>query len=277
MRWAGVQLATALLLAVTLGLGYLALRPGILNRDRLAALPVLMVPATPTPGQTLDETLLEISIPASAIPSGDGGESGLLHATIPPGTEGSWQAPSGPCCSGLRVDYVLEGSYTVRASGPVQVVRASGSRTPETVPADIDLVLGPADAMIRPNETTFTATNTGTTPVQLLAWVLLAGAGPAAQVPWNWIGHHSDVQSGLSVPAGPATVQLRRVTLAPGAVLVPPPDALQLSVTLPAPVAQPPRGLAFRNALLSRLLLTADFLASVVKLPLPLTDRRVKE
>jgi len=94
--------------------------------------------------------------------------------------------------------------------------------------------------MIRPNETTFTATNTGTTPVQLLAWVLLAGAGPAAQVPWNWIGHHGDVQSGLSVPAGPATVQVRRVTLTPGAAVAAPSGALQFAVALPDNAAGTP-------------------------------------
>jgi mannose-6-phosphate isomerase-like protein (cupin superfamily) len=240
MRWAGIQLATALLLVVTLGLGYLALGPGMLNRDRPAELPALVMPTTPTPGLIADEILLDLSIPAAAIPSGDGSSSGLLHATIPPGTQGSWQAPPGACCSGLRVDYVLEGSYTVRASGPVQVVRASGSGTPETVPADTEFVLEPGDAMIGPNETVFDAANTGSTPVQLLAWNFLAGAGPDAQVPSNWVQHDDDVSFGLSVPAGPATVRLRRITLAPEGELPSPRGVFQFAVTLPDNAAGTP-------------------------------------
>lgn len=233
IQWVGVQFATALLLVVTLGLGYLALRPGTPDEQRLAAPPALVMPATPTPGQIAEEILLDLSIPAVAIPSGDGSSSGLLHATIPPGTQGSWQAPSGACCSGLRVDYVLQGSYSVQASGPVQVVRASGSGTPETVPAGTKLVLESGDAMIAPNETAFDAANTGSTPVQLLAWNLLAGAGPDAQVPSNWVQQNGDVKFGLSVPAGPATVRLRRITLAPEGELPAPSGVLQFGLTVP--------------------------------------------
>jgi len=94
--------------------------------------------------------------------------------------------------------------------------------------------------MIGPNETAFDAANTGSTPVQLLAWNLLAGDGPAAQVPPNWTENDSDVPSGLSVPAAPATVQLRRVTLAPEAELPAPSGGFQFAVTLPDNAAGTP-------------------------------------
>jgi hypothetical protein len=47
MPWAGVNFAFALLLLITLGLGYLSFHPGALPSQRLAALPALVAPATP--------------------------------------------------------------------------------------------------------------------------------------------------------------------------------------------------------------------------------------
>ena len=163
--WALIQLATAALLLLTLGLGYLALRPSTPPDLRLAALPVL----------TAEETLLDLPIPADMIPRGDPLGSSLAHYTLPPDTTTTWDVRQ------MRVDYVSSGTYTVRSEGSVQIVRAGGIDELASVPSGTEITLGPGDAMIAPRETTSDYTNPGPDPAELLTWGVNEGVASHAR------------------------------------------------------------------------------------------------
>ena len=80
----------------------------------------------------------------------------------------------------------------------------------------------------------FTSANPQSTLVQILDIVFIDGYFPLQGDPSGWDLHlDADIAYGLSVPDAPVTVRLQQVTLAPGAVLEPPPEAItQLGITL---------------------------------------------
>ncbi len=235
-RRASVSFATAALLVLTVGLVLYALRPDRRDIDRPGDLPTqvsspMATPqATPDPEPVVEETLVEVVLPADAFPPDHDVSATVFMPQVPPGTRTTWPPPTGYCCSGLRVDYVLEGTHTVRASGPIQIVRA-GSDQPETVPANAEVLLRPGDTMIAPTETAFESGNPGSTPVELLSLALLNANAASAPVLPGWIEDHDN--RGLAprwpLPAGPAFLQLRRVVLAPAATLPGPPAGFQVA------------------------------------------------
>ena len=85
---------------------------------------------------------------------------------------------------GVRVDYVVDGEYTVRADGPIDVRRADGRE--ETVPAGTEIVLGPGDRMLVPEGTGFANANNGDAPVRVVGWYLYEGAGKSHRTAPNW-------------------------------------------------------------------------------------------
>src|SRR5262249_59714224 len=105
--------------------------------------------------------------------------------------------------------------------------------------------LGPADAapLLGPDSVGFD--NAGTGPVDLLNWVVAAGAadlGPPS-LPPEWVV--GDVRfsapGAVSLPGRAALLRLRRLVLAPGARVAPPAGAiLQFGVSAPASAAGPP-------------------------------------
>jgi len=233
-RWGFAQLATAALLLLTLGLVYRALNPGRPSNGQPVPFPDLVArSATPAPGGTAEEALVTITLPAAAVPRGEGIGGGLNHDTLFPGTQSTWTSLPDACCPELRLEYVLEGTYTVRAEGTVQILRSGSGGAPETVPARTEVILGPGDALVSSTETAFDGANTGTTPTELLFWILTDANYPTGPIPAGWIAHNTDVQDQLAVPAGPATLRLRRVELAPDATLPTPPGALLFAVMLP--------------------------------------------
>ena len=219
--------AVAALLLLALGLGYVALDPFGGGPDRPSSIPAAYAPeATPTPEPT-DELLLEITLPAEALPRGEHFSSGFAHYSIPPGARGTW-TPN--CCTGPMVEYVLSGAYTVRAEAVIDIVRAGG--VVEEVPAGTEVALGPGDALLSRVETVVEAANTGEMPVELLSWVLVEDPTNAfnGHLLPGWWENDIDVRDvrdqppGVSVPAGSAAVRLRRVELAPDAVIPAPPS-----------------------------------------------------
>jgi hypothetical protein len=231
-------LAATILLALGVALAIDILREP--NPDHGGG-PAIHAPATPTP-----ETVLEITLPATALPTGDGVGAGLAVFTIAPGTRSTWDQT---CCPGVLVEYVLSGQYTVRSQAAITVVRASGAA--EEVPARTEVVLNPGDSLISRDEVGVEAANTGTEPVALLSWLLITGDGTfnsRVQLPmWDqfgpqFTGHKlpgwveglpgdvremADVQGPIMLDAAPATIQLRRVTLPDNSTVSLPADGLQ--------------------------------------------------
>jgi hypothetical protein len=223
--WALIQLATAALLLLTLGLGYLALRPSTPPDLRLAALPAL----------TAEETLLDLPIPADMIPRGDAPGTGFIHYTLPPGTTTTWDSPA------LHVEYVISGTYTVRSDGSMQIVAAGEGGEPTSIPSGTEITLGPGDAMIAPRETISIYTTSGSDPVELLFWEV--NEGDEAQTdptPPGWMTHDIELNHQPPLPQGAGRLRLRRIELAAEEALSAPPDTLQLAVTLPENAAGTP-------------------------------------
>jgi hypothetical protein len=233
-RWAVAQLATALLLVFSTILAYLAFGPGSRDNEHPAAIPAVVS----SPAGTIDEILLTVTFPAEALPHGDRISSGFNQITIPAASTGTWVGPPPNfCCLGLRLDYVIAGSYTVQAYAPVQVLRAGGNGTPMTIPTGEIFPLGPGDAMAYPFETTFHYMNSGANPVQMLFWTLYEGpsASMSGLVPPGWIINDQDVQIGwVTVPTGSANVRLRRVEIGQNSTIESPPGVtLQTGVAIP--------------------------------------------
>jgi hypothetical protein len=232
IRWAGVQFATALLLVVTLGLGYLALRPGTPESLRLAALPALVAPATPASTEQARQTLATITMPAGTVPSEI--FAALSHFTIPAGSQsGTGSTWVSTCCVGVRFEYIVSGSFTVHSAGPVQVLHGGASAW-ETIPAGTEISVTAGDALLLRMEDAFDVANSGSVPVELVEGNLFDGKVINDPNPHDWIYHNQEIHRTLfSVPSGPATVRLQLTTLARGADLPLPPGAIaQFAVSL---------------------------------------------
>ena len=239
--WPKTHLATAALIVFTLTFAYLAFGPPRFGRqdNLLAGIAVVSTPATPTAATTAEETLLEIALPAGAVPATI--YSGQNHYTIPPGSRGRWEPTSfsATCCTGPRLNYVLEGTYTVRSEGPVQVLRNDTERW-EDVPAGTEIVLEPGDALLSWMNDSFDAVNASSDPVELLDGILFDGGMTTDPIPQKssggpaWSFHDQDIMlTQQPVPSEPVILRLQKTTLPKGGVLPRPPGAiLQLAVSL---------------------------------------------
>jgi quercetin dioxygenase-like cupin family protein len=197
--------------------------------DRLRGGDPAMIPAaildtaTPSTPDATDEILLDVTLSADAFPAADVLYTKLEAFSVPPGTTSSWPATYA-CCPDPHILYILNGSLTVTADGPVRVIRTGGQS--ESVPADTRITLGPDDAIAPSPDTGFEFSNSSTAPVNLLVWVLTDPNLSHSFVPMNWIslGYSGDGRH-VSAPNGSVRLLLRDVTLAGGARTKPLPDS----------------------------------------------------
>jgi hypothetical protein len=216
------------------------------DEDRHTGGPAVYAPATPSPEATPDDTVLHLTLPATALPTGDSLGAGLAVFTIAPGTWSRWDQT---CCPGVLVEHVVSGRYTVRAQAAITVVRAD--QAVETIPASTEVVLNPGDSLVSRDEVGVEAGNTGTEPVTLLSWLLIQGDGtfnshvrlPLWVELWpQFTGHKlpgwvegqpgdiremADIQGPITVTAAPATIRLQRVTMQDGDAVPMPVGSLQ--------------------------------------------------
>jgi hypothetical protein len=225
-----VAAIAAVLLLIGVGIGYLAFGPGWPGDELRTTIPAAVAPAaTPSPAPYTEESLLTITLPAEALPGGDAIGAGLIHVTIPVGNRSTW-VPT--CCPGPYVDYVIVGSYTVRADAPIQVVRDDGSA--EDIPAGTEVTLGAGDALISRNEVGIEGANTGSGPVELLGWLLVETTSSFGghYLP-GWVSYSSDVQLPLLLSPSPATLHVRRIELTGEASFPAPADGTLVFVVSP--------------------------------------------
>jgi hypothetical protein len=223
------QIAAALLLLLSLGLVFFVFGPSIRDDEHPAAIPAaLATPTTASSNNPSEQTMLTVTLPPEMLPHEGKVTSGLYRVTIPAGTGGIWDAPLATCCPGLRIDFVIEGSYDVQADGPVQVLRAGRAKVPTTIPAGKEITLDPGDTLFLTSETAFHYMNSESAPVRLLSW-LVADEGQGGLIsyhlaPTGWIVDDSAVEpKRVNVPPGPATMRLRQVEIGPKSVLEAPP------------------------------------------------------
>ena len=237
--WPMTQFATAALVVVTLTFAYLAFGPPRSGRqDEPAAwIPASLStpaspPASPAAGPATGAPLVEITLPAVGMPATIFGA--LTHFTIPPGSSGRYEPTrfSDTCCTGFRLSYVLEGTYTVRGDGPMQVMR-NGTDTWKEMWVGTEIVVTPGDALLSRMEDSFDATNAGSTPVELLDGELFEGDVSTDPIPQDrsgasaWRSHDQDILlTPQVVPPGSVILRLQQATLPIGGVLPPPPGVI---------------------------------------------------
>jgi hypothetical protein len=177
--------------------------------------PAITAPATPSPTVELtDATLFDVVLPAEVLPTGDGRLSGLVYIHVEQGSSGTAYTT---CCPGPMFEYVVVGEMTFTSKGQAQVLRAEG--TLESVPADTAVVLMVGDTLIARNEFTFTASNSGSGPAEIVEWVYVSD--PSAyfaghQVTgWGGLGGLAATQA---LPTFPSSIRvtLNRRVLEPG-------------------------------------------------------------
>jgi len=229
----------AILLLVALAAGYAVVRrDGSSNRVTIPAAVVSPVP-TPTPG--IDLTLVDVAIPADALPAGIAG-SAMDHHTIAPAVESTWTVPQ---LAHLR--HVLEGTLSLRADLPVRVLRGGAGGAWEEIPAGPDVELGPGDSVLILGGATIAFANRGAGPVEVVGWIIDPGRGNTNPTPPEWVVHDYDVSStgDIELPGSAARLRLQRIIVAPDEAV---PESsgplLQFAVLVPwnlagTPVATP--------------------------------------
>jgi hypothetical protein len=199
------------------------------NPGGRAGIPAVSVAGTPSP-EAGGETLLEITIPAEAVPSGDAITPALGYNVLEPGRSGTWEPI---CCSGPMLEYVVSGVYTVRPESEIQVIRAGGET--ERIAAGAEATLAAGDALLTDITVVMESANHGTEPVDLLVWFLYDySASPFGGKAFpGWVQVTEDLPWTAFDLTGPLTLRLRLDELEPDAVLEPEPGSLQMGVAAP--------------------------------------------
>ena len=235
-RWMVAQLATAALVLLAVIGGVFALGRGLPGRQANAPmLPALVIgtPVSPAPGSAVaEETLLAVTLPAALLPQGDRVAAEISHVTSPPESTGTWRAIDGVDQPGLRILFVMDGTLTLRADGPAQVVRAEGAETLGDVPTGIAVTLHTGDTWLGRNETPWEAVNPSATPAELLLWAVANLEDPTAlalnRTPGTWeLRNYVATPPGVTVPLAPATLRIRLVALPVKSRLAAPLNGLQ--------------------------------------------------
>jgi hypothetical protein len=239
------HVATAVLPIVTLASAYLAFGPPrfAARDERPPGFPAAL--ATPaTPSATEDTTLVAVTLPAGAFP--DEVYSGLNTYTIPPPSSGRWDPLKFglTCCTGPRLNYVIEGSYVVRGDGSARVPLGRANGPGEEVPAGQEITLETGDALISRMDDSFDAMNPNQAPGVILDRVLFAGDIATDPIPMErsgrpaWRFHDQDIMfNPVAVTAGPVTLRVRQVRLQAGVDIPLPLGAiLQWAVSLESDV-----------------------------------------
>ena len=187
------------------------------------------VAGTPSPAAGV-ATLIEITIPAEAVPSGDAILPALGYNVLEPGRSGTWEPI---CCSGPMLEYVVSGMYTVRPEAEIDVIRAGGET--ERIAAGAVTTLEPGDALLTDNTVVMESANHGTEPVDLLVWFLYDSSVSAfgGKTFPGWVQVTEDLPWTAFDLTGPLTLRLRLEELGPDAVLEPEPGSLQMGITAP--------------------------------------------
>ena len=197
--------------------------------DRAADMPPIMAPASPSPAATPEDAiLLEIDIPAAAIPVSDGYIAALSFDVVPAGNSNDFGLS---CCDGPLVQHLVSGTLTFTVSAPVEVIRADG--TTEQVAADTPTTLVAGETLLTRNEHGVTTTNPGPEPAEVLDWLLLDDPNEyfAGRQEEGWEGRDLEATSDVPPITGSVALTLRREVLVPGDIVPVLAGNLSLAVT----------------------------------------------
>ena len=264
-RWPLAQLGVAALLALTLGIGYVALGSGWLRT--ITQLPQLIAPesapdearwvtslvgaAASSPG-VVDTPLLETTFAAQELPAGTKTAIYYQLSLEPDASLPYLGAPLCDCITeiitrGVGAEVVRSGAYTVRLDAPLRVQRSGSTRPSEVVQPGTEVTLTPGDAVVYPNYVaTGEVRNAGDEPVSLIGVVIVGADGPGAPLPnlaTRFQGRRALLEVALGtlqlpMPAGARTKLLSNTVHSDWAKLPPGPLNVALhAVTVPVGTA----------------------------------------
>lgn len=178
-------------------------------------------PVTPTPQPGIGgQVLITAQLAAEWLP-GDRPVVSFYLATFDAGATA--EHPAGSLPKGMRLDYVVAGSYTIRSEGQLVVLRgdaAAGTPSasesaitaqPETVEPGVEVTLRAGDAVIITDlAAAHTITNAGSELALVIAGSLLEMSPPGPPMNASDIQQLEETTASL---AGPLTVTLRQVRL----------------------------------------------------------------
>ena len=220
-RAPAASLATAALVLLTLFGSLVAFGGALgvrLRGDTPARMPALVGTPSDHPAPGILEDAIVFRQRFDAIPSW-ASWAGIERYTFAPGE--TWPQGTRPGAGYGPMLYRLEsGEMTVRAAAPFALTRAEAT-APSQMPKETDVTLAPGDVVFLPFGVTSNWRNSGTTPALLtdagIAYV--SDTSPKDVDPdFNFNAYP------IPTPQTPAEFTLRRLTLAPGAVIAVPPE-----------------------------------------------------
>lgn len=228
-RSAPTHFATAALLLLTLAVAFMALRQ---QAPEATPVPALIRALESVPGGVVNELLLETTFSSEELPAGDT-EVIFYRLTLRPGA--SLPSLAGPSCAcwgelakaGVGAEVVQSGVYSLRLDAPIRVQRGGTARAMEEIETRSEVNLGPGDTAIYSDATApGDIRNTGDEPVVVVGMAIVAMEESAvpAPIPTGIGFEHLTRTTGSewrSLPAGPVSVSLWRVTLPEGTSLGP--------------------------------------------------------
>lgn len=196
--------------------------PRFLDRERVL-MAVEQTAPTPTPNlpPAAGHVVLAVDLPAGLLPV-DGYGVTFDQRTLPPQQE-STDVTAGP----LLVRFIVAGQVRVQADTDLEVWHADGDGSWNSVPAATPLTLASGDAIALRGAATLTWMNETANPVEMLAWGMTNQGGGNSEVPPGWTLHDNTAVH-LAVfehPEQAEQLTLRRIELAPGEDVGPPPGA----------------------------------------------------
>jgi len=224
-------LTTAALVVVTATVAVVVMgHPSPTREDGATHLPALIRALHATAGDVDDELLFETLFTPDMLPVGDA-EPIFYRVTLPPGT--SLPALVGSLsrslclgqivASGIGLEIVQSGTYSVHLETPIQVQRGGASGRVEAIAAQQDVLLGPGDAAIYADYAgRGTLRNAGQDPVVVLGMAVgrLEGTGiDLPQLPEDVAVEllaNSLTADWETLPPGPVAVSLWRLRLPAG-------------------------------------------------------------
>jgi hypothetical protein len=218
-------IAALLLAAIAGGFGTSRLLDRSGEDGGRAGIPAAVVQSSPTAAS--DETLLELTIPAELVPSGEGIVPAIGLNLLEPGRSGTWEPI---CCSGPMLEYVVSGVYTVRPEAEIDVIRASGET--ERIAAGAEATLQAGDALFTDITVPMESANHGTEPVEILNWFLVDSDGAVfgGKAFPGWIQNGEDIPWAPFDLTGSLMLRLRMVQAEPGSSISPDTGAIQMAM-----------------------------------------------
>ena len=176
-----------------------------------------------------DAPLAETTFAPAELPNGE--KAAIYYQiTIPPGASLAYLG--GPFCgcrgetiaSGVGVEVVQSGTYSLQLEAPLRVQRAGSSRPGKEIPAGTTVTLTAGDVAIYPDYAAAgDIRNAGADPVTLLGVAIIAPEGSGTPVPTPPTGLQATLLAHIppadwtALPPGPLHLALRQLSLPPGA------------------------------------------------------------